>query len=68
MRSDSKEKWKKLERVDEFDGEETGLLREILGAGEVSFFSSAIRLVSESANFVYEIGLLRVEPFSDRSV
>ena len=37
---------------------------EILGASEVSFFGSAIRLVSEALNFVYEIGLLRVEPLS----
>ena len=61
-------KWKKLERVDEFDGEETRLLCEIFGAGEVAFFGSAIRLVSEAANFVYQIGLLRVEPLSVRSV
>ncbi len=35
---------------------------QILGAGEVSFFSSIFRLVAEAANFIYQIGLLGVEP------
>jgi len=37
-------------------------LGEILGASEVSFFSGIVRLVAEVTNFVYQIGLLRVEP------
>ena len=37
---------------------------EILGASEVSFFGGIVRLVAEAANFVYQIGLLGVEPLS----
>jgi hypothetical protein len=52
------------ERIDEFDGEQAGFLREILRAGKVAIAGGAARLIEKTIDLFHEIGLLSVQSLS----
>jgi len=61
-----KDAYGELQRVDELDRKEPGLLRKILRAGPITVFTRVARLAEEGANLVSKVLLVRVELMTAR--